>query len=712
MKRGIIGAAILPLAAVTVLVWWWQVRGAGLPEPGKGKAPSNLLVFTFDTTRADHLSVYGGKAHVPNLERLAKEGVRFERAFSPTPLTLPSHVSLFTGLYPTTHGVRNNGKFRLGDEALTLAESLRERGFRTAAVIGAHVLDSQYGLDQGFELYDDRLPPEETVRTLYVERPASDVADQGLAWLTKRRQERWFLWLHFFDPHYEYVPPEPYRTQYASSLYDGEIAFADAQAGRVLEFLRERGWLDDTLIIMAGDHGESLGEHGERTHAIFIYDATAHVPLLMRYPARLGKPRSLGELTSLVDVMPTVLDLLEVPRAEMEFHGRSLLPLLSGERVAPRAVWLETWFPHLSYGWSKISGIRDLEWKYVRGAREELYELGSDPGELKNVVARELERAEEYRRRLLKLEQSIQPESGQDLSDTQEIDEEAREALRSLGYIDVASKQEVREGALPDPKDKIGEHEAMTRALSLMRKERPQEAVPILERAMAANPRSSYLHRNLGKAYRKLGRLEDAIAEFEESLKLDPDNFGTLTDFGSALFEASHIDRAEGHFKAALEINEHVAVAYFNLGLIEQGRDHPAEAVRLYERALEEDPNLLRALVNLGTLYEAAGRAAEAVPLYLRVTELDPSNEKAFFSAALVLFQSESYEEALDVLDRAQRAHPRSAKPALYKARVHEKRGDLAAAERELRLALRLDPGSEEARRHLQAIERRRRGGS
>ncbi len=712
MSRRWMGPAIVLLAAVSVLIAWWQLRPEDVSRPRRGEAARNLLVFTFDTTRADHLSVYGGGAEVPNLARLAEEGALFEQAFAPVPVTLPSHTSLFTGLYPAMHGMRNNGSFRLGEEALTLAEMLREQGFRTAAVVGAQVLDSRYGLDQGFDLYDDRLPPEETVDTLFITRPASEVTDQGLEWLDTQGTDRWFLWLHFFDPHYEYEPPEPYRTRYADAPYDGEIAYADAQAGRVLDFLRGRHWLDETLVVVAGDHGESLGEHGEKTHGIFIYDATMHVPLLMRHPGSISGRTRVESLVSLVDVMPTLLDLLEVPRSEVEFHGRSLLPALYGEDFPALPVWIETWLPRFNYAWSELSGIRDAGWKYIRAPREELYDMESDPRETHNVVARDLLRADDYRRQLSEMEQAIQPEGGHNLSRTEEIDAQAREALRGLGYIDVASKEEIQEGGFADPKDKIGEYEDIARALSLMRRDRQDEAIPILERASASNLRSTMLRRQLGKAYRETGRLEDAIVQFEECLKLEPDSFGALADLGSALFEAGRIDRAEQHFKASLKINPHLGGAYFNLGLIQQTRERPDEAIGLYERALEEDSNLLRALVNLGTLYEERGREEEAVQLYLRVTELDPSNEKAFFSAAFLYFQSGRYEQALAVLDVAQSAHPRSAKPALYKARVHQKRGDLDAAERELKLALSLDPASEEARSRLQAIENRRRSGS
>jgi arylsulfatase A-like enzyme/lipoprotein NlpI len=732
--RLLVAVALLALAVAGVAL---GLCGCGVPVWRGAEAPRHLLVITLDTTRADHLSVYGGRADVPNLERLAREGVAFESAFAPAPLTLPAHVSLFTGLYPAAHGVRNNGGFRLGDEAVTLAEILRQQGFRTAAVIGSQILDSRYGLDQGFEVYDDSLPPEETVRTFSVERPAADVVDRALSWLqelagrpqvklgeepqeearaeprAEPRAERWFLWIHLFDPHFEYQPPEPHRTRYADAPYDGEIAYADEQAGRVLEWLRERGELDRTLVVVAGDHGESLGEHGEAMHGVFVYDSTMRVPLLIRHPPGLGQGVRVTPLVRLVDVLPTVLELLGVPRPEVALHGDTLLPLIDGRRTRPRAALLESWLPRLNYAWSELVAVRDERWKYIRAPRPELYDLAADPPEARNLAGRELVRGEEYRVALDRLEEEVRPAGGRDLARAQAMDAEMRESLASLGYISLTGSEAAQEAALPDPKDKIGEYEEMARALQALRGGRQREALPLIERSVAANPRSAFLHRWLGNAYRGVGRLREAIESLKRALELDPASFGTLTDLGVAYFDVGELDRAEEVFHQVLRINPHIAVAYSNLALVELKRGRREAAARLYERSLEEDPNLLRSLVNLGTLHEEAGRVAEAIPLYLRAVELDPGNEKAFFSAGYLLFRAGRYDEALEILERAQEAHPKSARPRLYKAQVHQKRGDRVSAEREARAALALEPSSAEARRILAALEaRRRRGGS
>jgi len=675
-------------------------------EPRSGPAARHLLLVTFDTTRADHLSVYGGRAEVPHLERLAAEGVRFDQVIAPTPLTLPSHVSLFTGRYPPSHGVRNNGTYVLGEEAVSLTEILRDGGFQTAAILGSLVLDSHYGLDQGFELYDDEMPAAERSGTVYVERQAGEVADRALAWLQARDEERWFLWLHFFDPHWEYRAPEPYGSDYSATPYDGEIAYADAQLGRVLELLAQRGWLDDTLVVLTSDHGESLDEHGESTHGLFVYDATLHIPLLMRHPGRLDEGRTVGSLASLVDVAPTILDVLGLPVSDLPAAGRSLLPVLEGEAGESPAVYLESWVARLDYGWSELTGIRDARWKYIRAPRPELYDLEADPLELADLAAAEPERVREYAGKLEALESSIS--SAEPTAEQSELDPQVRSVLESLGYLSTGASGA---GSGADPKDKVMEMAAIQDAVGLVFHGRYDEAILGLQTLLLTNPDSSRLRQHLGDALLSTGRTPDAIAEFERSVQLAPQDFGLHTKLGSAYLSAGDPVRAERSFRAVLAINSHVAEVHHNLGLLAQGRGDIEAATASYENALAEDPTLLRSAVNLGLLYEQAGRPQDAVRMYLQVARLDPQNVRALFSAAFLLVQNGAYQEALVVLDQAHLSDPQSPLPHLYRAQVYQRMGDLEAAERELTDALALDPDSAEARKGLEVLQRKRAGG-
>jgi arylsulfatase A-like enzyme/Tfp pilus assembly protein PilF len=681
--------------------------GGSAPSGGSGgPAARHVLLVTFDTTRADHLSIHGGQARVPNLERLAAEGVQFDAAFAPTPLTLPSHVSLFTGQYPASHGVHNNGTFVLSDEAMSLTEVLRAQGFQTGAVVGSLVLDSRYGLAQGFEVYDDQMPAPPGAATLYVERRAAEVADRALAWLDAREDQRWFLWLHFFDPHWEYQPPEPFGSQYPDSPYDGEIAYADQQLGRVLGRLEERGWLDETLVVLTSDHGESLDEHGEATHGLFVYDATMHVPLLLRHPARLDQGRNVSSVASLVDVAPTILDLLGVPGDALPATGRSLLPVLAGKADGAAEVLLETRAPRLDYGWSELAAVRDEGWKYIRAPRPELYDLQADPFERTNVIDQEPERARAYAARLKDLEAALA-----DVAPTarqQPLDPEARRAMESLGYLSTGAGGQ---GSGADPKDKIVEMQAIQDAVGLVFHGRNEEAILGLQTLLLANPDSGTLHRYLGNAFLQAGRIPEAIAEYERCAQIDPQDFGVHTSLGGAYMRLGDAARAERSFRAALALTPHVAEAHHNLGLLAQGRGDAQTAITHYESALEEDPTLVRSATNLGLLYEQASRPQDAVRMYLRVAQLEPANVRALFSAAFILVQNGAYQEGLVVLDQARAVDPSNPLPHVYRAQVYQRLGDLDAAERELEAALALDPNSADAQRSLEALQQRRSGG-
>jgi arylsulfatase A-like enzyme/Flp pilus assembly protein TadD len=632
--------------------------------------------------------------------------VRFGQVLAPTPLTLPSHVSLFTGRYPPAHGVHNNGTYILGDQAVSLAEILRAGDLQTAAIVGSLVLDSRYGLDQGFDLYDDQMPSQEASGTLYVERQAGEVADRALAWLQARGEERWFLWLHFFDPHWEYRAPEPYGSDYSATPYDGEIAYADAQLGRVLDLLSQRGWLDDTLVVLTADHGESLDEHGESTHGLFLYDATLRIPLLMRHPGRLGQGRTVESLASLVDVAPTILEVMGLPLSDLPAAGRSLLPALEGEEGEPPAVFLETWAPRLDYGWSELTGIRDARWKYLRAPRPELYDLQADPLELNDLAAAEPERVREYAGKLEALESSMG--SGHTTAERRELDPEARRALESLGYLSTGT---AGGGSGADPKDKVMEMEAIQDAVGMVFHERYDEAILGLQTLLLNNPDSTRLRQHLGNTLLQTGRTQEAIAEFELCVQLAPEDFGLRTSLGGAYMRVGDAARAERSFRAALAINLHVAEVHHNLGLLAQARGDTDGAMASYESALAEDPLLLRSAVNLGVLYENAARPQDAVRMYLRVAQLDPQNVRALFSAAFLLVQNGAYQEALAVLDQARLSDPQSPLPSVYRAQVYQRMGDLEAAEQELQAALALDPDSAEALKGLEAVQRKRGGG-
>src|SRR5574341_885992 len=337
--------------------------------------PLNVVLVTLDTLRADRLGCYGYKEiETPNLDRLAAEGVLFENAVAQTPLTPPSHASMFTGQYPNVHKVRNTGGFVLQSSSTTMAEIFQEQGWDTAAFIGASVLKKLFGFNQGFAVYDDQMPkPDDRMTREYPERPAARVVDRAVEWLNGRSAKPFFLWVHLFDPHLPFEPPPPFRQKYAGRLYDGEIAYVDRELGRLLEAIHKKSPPEKTLIVVVSDHGESLGEHGEFTHGVFLYESTLHIAFLLKGP---GVPVGLRvkQQARTIDLLPTVLELLG-GRTPRDVQGASLVPSFTGKPVATEYAYAETLYPKMNMGWTELRAVRTNRWKYVRAPKPELYDL-------------------------------------------------------------------------------------------------------------------------------------------------------------------------------------------------------------------------------------------------------------------------------------------------------------------------------------------------
>src|SRR5712692_6515090 len=440
-----------PLIA-SVLLWAPAVLAAAGPSP-------NVVVITIDTLRADHLGCYGYKQiRTPNVDSLAADGVRFEHAYTPVPVTLPAHTVIFTGTYPMLSGMHDFAANKLNPTQPTLASVLKEQGYTTGAVIGSAVLDSRFGLNHGFDFYYDHFDFNRLQESNLdeMERSGNVVADVTLDWLSKNYQKKFFLWMHLYDPHYPYRPPPPYSEEYKDRLYDGEIAFADAQVGRLIRFLKGKGLYRNTLIVLSGDHGESLGEHGEKTHGFFIYNATLHVPVILHLPG--GVPaKTVPELVSLADLTPTVLQVLKVD-VPPQVQGRNLLPLMTPKKAdATRSLYAETFLPRLHFNWSELRSVETENYHFIDAPKPELYDLNKDPGETQNLFLQKKAVAEEMRARLAALIR--QSSGGQELAEKTGLDPALMERLKSLGYAGFSGggSPTVSDRTLPDPKDrKIG----------------------------------------------------------------------------------------------------------------------------------------------------------------------------------------------------------------------------------------------------------------
>jgi len=548
--RAFVAAIFLATGLATGLA---TALATGCSKPRSGEPLSALLV-TLDTVRADALGCYGRKPAVTqNLDLLAREGTLFEDAHCVAPSTLPSHASMLTGLYPIRHTVRHNGLHPLPQSARTLAEAAREKGFETAAFVGSVVLADSFGLDQGFDVYDEPSRAGPSVTTHFDERPASQVIDAALAWLARRDRSRpFFLWVHLFDPHAPYAPPAEFRTgALAGEPYLGEIAFADRELGRLLAALRKQGWLERTAVLAVADHGEAFGEHGEISHGTYCYEPTLRVPLILRLPdgehgAREHRP------VSPVDVYPTLAEVMGLPppRAD-EIDGVSLLA-----PPADRGVYFESYYAWHAYGWSPIAGWLDERGKYLHSSTPEIFDLSDDPSEQRNLAGR-LD-SSRYEAAIAALAARPALASG----DAGGIDETLQRKIRGLGYAGVEDARAVEPHPLartdrPSPAQRNLELRRLTEALVMVNAGRPVEAaarldqvlavdpdnpealdlssvcairtsryadaVPLLERIVASGRARAPTHYNLGLALSELGRLDQAIAAYQRALGIAPD---------------------------------------------------------------------------------------------------------------------------------------------------------------------------------------------
>jgi arylsulfatase A-like enzyme/Flp pilus assembly protein TadD len=621
---------------------------------GSSKLPAadskpNVIIIMIDTLRADHLGCYGYKQiQTPNIDALARSAARFTHAYTPVPITLPAHTALFTGSFPMATGVHDFAVNRVPASAVTLAEVLRQNGYATGAFIGAPVLDSRYGINQGFETYFDHFDFShlEESKADRIKRRGDVVIDNALGWLKQNSRRPFLLWVHLYDPHYPYAPPEPYASQYRGRPYDGEIAFADAQVGRLVAYLKEMGSFANSLVVLAADHGEGLDEHGENKHGFFIYNSTLHVPLLLKVPG--ATPRVSENEVSLVDVMPTVLQALRIA-IPAPVQGRSLLSEILGRPGSgPSNLYAETFLPLLHFSWSQLRGLQSRGLKYIDAPQPELYDTRTDPHETKNLFRARQAEAHMMRERLFTILRRYTPASGAAASEQGLTDPALLERLRSLGYVaisagtfaDAAGKE------LPDPKDHIqvyelfweamedgthGRYKESLRRLREAEKLEPdsvpillltainyfqmkdyQPAIPLFSKILVLKPRFAAPYYYLGVIYAQSSNLEVAAENFKKALELEPTNSSAAFGLGAAYLKAKRVDEAARAFQQALQINPDYAEAYTALGEIYLYQNRVDDAVRVLERAVKLAPGMSVTHYRLGQAYEAKGLREQA----------------------------------------------------------------------------------------------------
>ena len=696
-----VAIAAIGLAGLA-LGWWWT----------RSRLPRlNLFLVTIDTLRADHVGVYGGRdVQTPTLDALAGRGVRFEHAETPVPITGPSHASILTGLYPPVHGVRDNIVFSLDGRHRTLATRLKAAGYRTAAFVGAYPVAAAFGFKQGFDSFSENFK-ESAVPGAGAQRPANDVADDTLSWLARPGDGPFFVWMHLYDPHAPYDPPEPYRTTFAGRPYDGEIAFADAQLGRVLDWLRSAGHDEDTVVAVLSDHGESLGEHGEVTHAVLLYEATLRVPLLLAGP---GVPRgqTVAARVVTVDLAPTLLRLLDLaPGPEMP--GRDLRPALRGERLPPEPLYAESLFGRLNCRWSSLRAWTSEDWKLVQGSRTELFHLTEDPGETRNRAEEEGPRVERMRAALRSAVARMAPAGDQ--ARTAAITPEQEAILKSLGYVGGSGGAgDLDEPGLPDPRDRVHLFERMQvilRAQNIPLARAAAEAAAIAEE----DPGNPFAFTTVASLAYRAGRLAEAARAFHRALELDPERPDVRQNYGKLLRDMDRLEDSEKELRLALaqtdaddaRTRSSLAETLVRLGKTEEAGRFIADALRI-------EPGDPEALAAQGRLFAAQGKLEDAARslgtaaasgdtdsrielarVWLRIGDrarareeagavvtANPGHPWALAVLGQVLILDGQREEGLGLLRRAEAARPRRPEAWLSLAEGFDAARDKAAAAR------------------------------
>jgi len=720
------------------LLWWSGTNKAGAPGANrsfqgkiKGKPGSNVILVTLDTTRADHIGCYGGPEGItPNIdERLAAKGLRFLHASAVAPITLPSHTSMLTGLYPYHHGVRSNGNFALGEDFETLAGSFKKAGYQTAAFISASVLTRRYGLDRDFDLYDDDLSTmQQHIGTLVPSRTGNFTMDSALTWLKARDRKRsFFCWIHLYDPHAPLTPPPEFAARFGNDLYSAEIAFTDAQIGRLLDELDEEKISDETYVSIIADHGEGLGEHGEHSHAILIHEATIHVPWILEGP---GLPRNavIADPVSNADVVPTLAALAGV--ADPNADTGDGINVLTASALAPdqdREIVIETLLPRYQYGWSPLYGLRRGPWKLVSGKRVELFNLESDPKELEDLSSRQPELLRE-------LETDLRPiiEAGSKDDAKISLTPGEREQLEALGYL--GTDMQERSDA-PDPRDLIGAHVNFEMAMNLLAQGRLDETMDALNRALTLDPTNVQALVLRARTLMQQKNFQDAREDLLKAVSLDPRNTDAYVALGNLELRTKHFKKAlkiaeigkdcRGAFESFSPIKSR---ALMGLGrnreaedfilerlkihpedtdlMVERARqlrriDHrPEEAEKLLRTAIAKDALSASARYQLADLLMQQGKKEEAAEVLREILRNEPGDARALSLLGKMNMAADP-ESSIPYLEEALRVAPEDPTKMTALGVAYIRAHRIADAESLLRKATGLDPSNPEIRNNL-----------
>jgi len=652
----------------------------------------NVLLVTLDTTRADRIGCYGyEKAKTPNLDSLALGGVQFSNTYCQVPLTFPSHCSILTGTYPIYHQVHNNGTYYLHPDLLTVAEILKGRGFKTAAFVSSFTVDSRFGLDQGFDFYDDKFAEEEVFKALKSERKADKIYTSFSNWLDKNGTQQFFCWVHFFDPHLPYDPPSPFKEEFLEKPYDGEIAYMDYYIGKTVEKLKEKNILNKTLIILAGDHGEAFGEKEVAGHGVFLYDVTMKVPLIFYAENNLPKGKVVKSRVRLIDIMPSILGMLDIAMSE-EIQGISLLPYIEGREKDDLGSYIETYYPRENYGWSELIGLIDGDWKYIQAPKEELYNLKKDPEEEKNAINEEKKVVSDMKN---KLRDIIKNYSSGLEAEKREMTAEEKERLRSLGYVGFS--EGISKDELPDPKDRIDELQMIHQAEMYEFQGNYQEAAKIFEKILSLRSDTPSSYVNLALMYAKMRKFDETLRILEQGIERIPGSEVLLSRQGHTYLVLGRLKKALESMQAVLKINPRYFDALLASAYILGIMGKKEEALGYYEKALEIEPENKFLRMNYALNLATSGRPHQAIEV-LNTLKIDyPDDYGIYQNLGITYGNLGDFDNSIEYLEKAISIHP-TPLSYLNLAVALRKKGNLKEAIYYLKLYLENAQGEDEMR--------------
>jgi arylsulfatase A-like enzyme/Flp pilus assembly protein TadD len=629
---------------------------AAAPVPvteGAKRTPPNLVLITMDTTRADHLGAWGYKdARTPTLDALAARGVRFVRCDTAAPITLPSHATILTGLFPPRHGVRDNGTYALSPKVETLAERLAARGYDTAAVVSAVVLASRYGLDQGFRVYDDDLGAGGSGGTPASERGAEAATTAALK-LVAGLKPPFFLWVHYFDPHEEYRPPARFAAgRGPHALYDGEIAYMDEQLGELFRKLPP-----GTDVLAVADHGEMLGEHGEATHGLLLYRAARRVPLLLAGPdVPAGKVSDC--LVRTADVTPTFLALAGAP-AVPGLDGRSLLPLAGEDATGAcsRQSYSETFLPFFSYKWYPLRALADDRFFYLKAPKSSLYDLTADPGEERDLAPSQPKAERAWDGKLASFLKGQGETLNAPMRPENVLSAEQRAQLESLGYAGGVSEGPVT-GSLPDPRSMVVLANDLHRAVQALQDGRCPEALPVLQDIVKRDPHNFVALSQTGLCLRQAGRLEPALDHFQKAARENTLNAMPVANAASCLFDLGRKAEAEREYRRALTLDPAQAMAATNLARMLRQRGDLKGAMAVLDTALRHGAHETEVFIERGVNRAASGSLEPALLDFREAARRSPADPVPLENAAMAAYNLHRLRESVELYERLLRIAP------------------------------------------------------